>query len=1104
MPVSEKETGPSRPPCRAGESERSPAEPDPGSYLLRLYVGGMTPNSLRAIGNIRSICAEYLEGRHRLEIVDIYQQPVLAKERQIVSAPTLVKEFPLPSRRFIGDLSARQQLLLGLGIMARVPGKAASLSTSDQLKAQNDKLQLRLDEVEGTLRAIGRGEVDIFVVSGNNGDQLFTLDGAERSYRILVESMNEGAVILACDGTILYCNNRLATLLQIPLESLVGTQLRCRIAQADQALFDALREKGSPEGAAVEINLSTGAGNLIPVLVSRSAHDLPGSSGVLSMVVTDLTQQKRSEEIIASGVLAFSIIDQAGEAIVVCDAAGKVIRANGLALQLCGSNPLLSHFDERFRLQLAQTGDYFCIGSALLGHFSESVEVELKHESQQSFNLILNATPLKSLQERIIGCVVTLTDFTERKRAGEVLRHERDRTRSYLDTAETIMVVLDVAGAITTINRKGCQVIGCDEEEMLGQNWSCTALPQPGERERIEADFSGLVAGAGEAAAYHESPLLTRCGELRQIAWHDALLRDDAGTIIGVLKCGEDITERKESDEQLQLFARVFEQSGEAIIITGPNREIIAVNSTFTRLTGYTQEDARGQNPRMFHSGRESRAFYQAMWETLSRENYWQGELWNKRKDGSLYPKWLAISVVRNDQGEVINYIGSFTDISERKQAASRIERLAHYDPLTNLPNRYNLLGKLTQALELAKRSVTNLSLLFIDLDHFKNINDSLGHHIGDILLNQVAERLLESVRSADIVARLGGDEFVVVLQQIHSGIDAALIATKIQQNLSQTFQLEGHSLHITPSIGISVFPYDGENVDDLMKNADLAMYHAKGKGRNNYQFYKMEMNDDVHERLLLESDLLAAIGREEFILHYQPQIDLATGWAIGVEALVRWRHPVRGMVMPDIFIPLAEETGLILPIGDWVLRSACRQMAAWSLAGLPPFRMAVNLSARQFKKGNLPGMLEDLILTTGIDPHLLELEITESVAMDNPERAIYHLRRFREMGVELAIDDFGTGYSSLSYLKLFPVNRLKIDSSFIQSIETGSEDSAIAAATIALAHTLGKGVVAEGVETEGQLSFLRDQHCDIVQGYLFSVPLPAEELVDFVRRSNR
>jgi len=1091
------------PPATAGEFlAGTPGSPDRETYVLRLYVGGMTPNSLRAIENIRSICAEHLEGRHNLEIVDIYQQPELAKEKQIVVTPTLILELPLPTRRIIGDLTAKERILLDLDIRIQLPALAAAHPSEKELSEASGNLRLRLKEAEGTLQAIGRGMVDVVVVSGANGDQIFTLNGDEQSYRILVESMNEGAVTLAADGAILYCNNRLATLLHLPLETLIGTQFSRQVAPADRPLFTAIRGKNAPQhGAAVEIELMTGTGNLVPVLVSRGAHEIPGSSGAISMIVTDLTLQKHNERIIASEMLARSIIDQAGEAIVVCDEDGKVIRANSLALQICGSNPLLKPFNEKFWLQISETKEYFSVETTLNGKFFESVEVEFKQD-RQTFDLILNATPLKNVQDRIIGCVVTLTDFTERKLAGEALRHERDRAQSYLDTAETIMVVIDVAGRISTINRKGCQVLGCREEELLGQLWCSAGLPRPGEAG--EADPNFLVAGEMEAAAYHESALSTCSGETRQIAWHDAVLRDEQGEIIGVLKCGEDITERKEADEKLHLMARVFEHSGEAIIITGPDQKILAVNGTFTRLTGYPQEDVLGQSTKMLQSGKETREFYQKMWETLERDDFWQGELWDKRKDGTFYPKWMAISVVHNSQGEVINYIASFNDISERKQAAHRIEHLAHHDPLTNLPNRFSLLGKLTQALELAKRSMSQLSLLFIDLDHFKNINDSLGHHIGDILLYHVAERLLESVRSVDIVARIGGDEFVVVLQQIHSGVAAAQIAGKIQQNLSQIIQLQGHSLHITPSIGISVFPGDGETVDELMKNADLAMYHAKAKGRNNYQFYKTEMNRNVHERLALESDLLAAIDRDEFVLHYQPQIDMGTGRLIGVEALVRWQHPKRGLVLPDVFIPIAEDTGLILPIGEMILRSACRQMAAWTSKGMQPFRTAVNLSARQFRQGNLPRVLEEVIATTGVNPQLLELEITESVAMDNPETAIFNLRRFREMGVELAIDDFGTGYSSLSYLKLFPVNRLKIDRSFIKGLETDSDDNEIAAATIALAHTLGKEVVAEGVETRSQLNFLRDQQCDIAQGYLFSHPLPPTEIARYLRQNNR
>jgi diguanylate cyclase (GGDEF)-like protein/PAS domain S-box-containing protein len=560
--------------------------------------------------------------------------------------------------------------------------------------------------------------------------------------------------------------------------------------------------------------------------------------------------------------------------------------------------------------------------------------------------------------------------------------------------------------------------------------------------------------------------------------------------------------ERQKTEKKMELLAKVFQHSGEGIVITDEKNLIIAVNSAFTRMTGYSQEDAIGQNPRILKSGNEPKAFYVSMWEALLKENFWQGEVWDKRKDGSLYPKWLAISVVRNDPGKITNYIAGFTDITERKQAAQRFEHLTHHDPLTNLPNRFSLMERLSQTLELAKRSASHIAIMFINLDRFKNINDSLGHHIGDILLSHVAACLLESVHSADIIARLGGDEFVVVLPEIKSGIDAVHVASKINRGLSKSYLHKGHELHSTASIGISVFPDDGESSEELMKNADLAMYHAKSKGGNNYQFFTQEMNLRAQERLLLESDLRIAIEREEFLLHYQPQIETVSGRVVGVEALIRWQHPKRGLVPPDMFIPVAEESGLILPIGDLVLKIACRQMKDWLSEELPPLRMAVNLSAWQFKQDNLPSLVADVVAESGIDPQLLELEITESAAMENPEETIRQLRSFREMGIELAIDDFGTGYSSLSYLKLFPINRLKIDRSFIKDLETDSDDAAIAAAIIALAHKLGKEVIAEGVETEGQLNFLRDQQCDIIQGYFFSRPLPATEVAIFLRQN--
>lgn len=545
----------------------------------------------------------------------------------------------------------------------------------------------------------------------------------------------------------------------------------------------------------------------------------------------------------------------------------------------------------------------------------------------------------------------------------------------------------------------------------------------------------------------------------------------------------------------------IIRSMSETLVVISPDKRIISANSSLCALLGYKEEDLIGNSLKVIFGSDKGPC---AVIEDLSSKGCVRSvETSYRTRTGESVPVHFSASTFSlGDRVQGIVCVA--TDITVRKQAAQKIEHLARHDHLTKLLNRFSLMERLSQALELAKRASCHLAIMFIDLDRFKNINDSLGHHVGDLLLFQVAARLLKSVRSADIVARLGGDEFVVVLTQLPSGLAAARVVSKIHLALTQSYQLDGHDLQISTSIGISVFPHDGDTAEELIKNADFAMFHAKSKGRDNYQFFKQEMNSTARERLLLESGLRTAIKREELLLHYQPQIDLLSGRVIGVEALLRWQHPERGLVQPEMFIPIAEESGLILPIGDLALSAACRQLTAWLSEGLPPIRMAVNLSARQFRQENLPSLVAEIIAETGIDPHLLELEISESTTMDNPETVTLHLRKLREMGVELAIDDFGTGCSSLSYLKLFPVNRLKIDRSFVKCLETDSDDAAIAAATIALAHKLGKEVVAEGVETYGQLSFLREQKCDIVQGYYFSRPLPAAELAEFLRRNHR
>src|SRR3989338_2026959 len=558
----------------------------------------------------------------------------------------------------------------------------------------------------------------------------------------------------------------------------------------------------------------------------------------------------------------------------------------------------------------------------------------------------------------------------------------------------------------------------------------------------------------------------------------------------------------QKAGEQLQLSAQVFESSRDAITITDAQGTIITVNEAFTTTTGYPMAEAVGRNPRILQSGRHDKEFYRVMWASIQEHGHWQGEIWNKRKNGEIYPEWLKITAVKNRSQDTTNYIAVFSDITGDIRAAEHIQRLAYYDTLTDLPNRALLSDRLDLAIAHAKRSGYKCAVLFLDMDRFKNINDALGHSIGDQLLKSVATRLKECAREVDTVARMGGDEFVVVMDGMAEIGSILTVARKMLHSLSQPYEVEGHNIRATPSIGISVYPEDGTDRESLIMNADSAMYHAKENGRNDFKFFVPDMKTKVAEKLFIESDLRKALEYGQFVLHYQPQVDILTGHIIGAEALVRWNHPTAGLISPAKFIPIAEESGLIVPLGEWILNEACRQNLAWQKTGLPPISIAVNLSAVQFRQQNLCQLINKVLSDTGLDPHYIELELTEGLVMSNTNSAIETPNCFKEMGVHISIDDFGTGYSSLSYLKHFPIDFLKIDQSFVRDITTNPDDAAITTAIINMAQGLNLRTIAEGVETADQLAFLRLHSCDVVQWYYFSKPVPATEFADILQMS--
>ena len=688
---------------------------------------------------------------------------------------------------------------------------------------------------------------------------------------------------------------------------------------------------------------------------------------------------------------------------------------------------------------------------------------------------------------RPLKLIGTLGDITERKQSEQELR----KFKAIIECTDDAIISQSLDGTIDSWNKGAVRIFGYQSCEVIGQ--PITMMIPADYHDKENAMISRLASG--DHVEQFETVRCHKSGRLINVSQTSSPILDELGSVVGVSTVSRDITEHIRSESELRIAATAFE-SQEGMSVTDANGTILRVNQAFTHITGYTAEDVVGKNSRVLKSGRHDASFYAAMWKKINSTGEWRGEVWSRRKGGEIFPEQLTITAVKDVNDVVTNYVSTITDNSLTKEAEDKIKHLAFYDPLTRLPNRRLLQDRLHQAMASIHRSGRFNALLFIDLDNFKILNDTLGHDIGDILLQEVAKRLESCVREGDTVARLGGDEFVVMLEDLSSGpLEAAeqtrLVGHKILSTLNEPYKLVHHVYLNTASIGATLFNKNSQSIEEILKQADIAMYQAKKSGRNSLRFFDPEMLASICARASLESELRIAIEQHQFELYYQIQVDEFSR-PLGAEALIRWSHPERGFVSPAQFIPLAEETGLILPLGQWVLETACAQLVAWqNNESTRNLTLSVNVSAKQFHESDFVDQVKKAVQRGEINPALLKLEPTESILLEDLDDAVATMNALKGIGVQFALDDFGTGFSSLQYLKSLPLNQLKIDQSFVRDMVSGANDQAIVCTIIAMAQSLNLDVIAEGVETEAQRQYLLRAGCKNFQGFLFGKPLP-------------
>lgn len=820
--------------------------------------------------------------------------------------------------------------------------------------------------------------------------------------------------------------------------------------------------------------------------VSNQEYEAVALHGLLM----DIQEQKASELALRTSEQKFSsVFHNCPDSIVLASATDGVLLA------------VNQTFEQQFGFSAAeaigktstQLGTWAeAIGPSLLDRLNSqtlsNLEIRFKRRDGSEFTGLMSSRSVILNEKNIL--VVVIRDISALKVTQQQLElSEQKFSSAFHASPDGLLITRRSDGTLLDINEGFTRITGYDRADALGKStldlgiWSDSQ-----DRERMVE----LLLSHG-AVRDMLSRVTTIHGEIR-----DVEISTESVVVNGedcMLSIARDVTQRLKMENSLRQAATVFENTSEGVIITDSEGIILAVNKAFARITGHPEEQLLGQPLSILAEFTEDTHLVREVARTLLDEGQWQGEAWNRRKNGELYAAWINISQVLNFDGSLNHLVAVFSDITPLKHSQARLDHQAHHDPLTDLPNRTLFEARLREALH-AQQSLQSGSvgaLLFIDLDRFKQINDSLGHPVGDILLKSASQRLCAVLRDIDTVARHGGDEFIVLLPSLHSEEDAASVANKLLGVFRKPFLAAGHEFFVSASIGISLFPSDANDVNSLIKHADAAMYRAKNQGRNRYAFYTRDLTANAHQRMEMENDMRRGLERNEFTLHYQPKFDIKTQQLNGMEALVRWHHPQRGMVEPDQFIALAEETGLIVELGKRILGLACMQLAEWRKKGLMPPRMAINVSGVQLVGNKLVSDIRHALEMYDLPASLLELEITEDFVMNQNREAIQLLDVFHGMGIHLSIDDFGTGYSSLAYLKEMPLDTLKIDRSFVSGLPGNHHDAAISQTIIVLAHNLGMSVVAEGVETAEQQAVLAEQGCDTVQGYHISPPLPAD-----------